>query len=136
MKGVLPNRYTLEKHFVLVGILLCNDQIEVERISDQDSFFVPNSRSWHYELQIFWPHNLLQKPHPVLNLHQQLQEKEPVVISSIAGMGGVGKTELALQYATQYKSTYTGGICWLYAREVSVGIRIVAYAQVQLGLAG
>lgn len=70
------------------------------------------------------------------NLHQQLQEKEPVVISSIAGMGGVGKTELALQYATQYKSTYTGGICWLYAREVSVGIRIVAYAQVQLGLAG
>jgi hypothetical protein len=32
-------------------------------------------------------------------LHEQLQQKERVAICAIAGMGGVGKTELALQYA-------------------------------------
>ncbi|WP_293144610.1 tetratricopeptide repeat protein [Okeania sp. SIO3I5] len=66
-------------------------------------------------------------------LHQQLQETEKVAISSIAGMGGVGKTELALQYAKLYKNkgTYPGGICWLYAREFNVGSQIIGYAQVQ-----
>ena len=32
-------------------------------------------------------------------LHQMLQQSNTVAISAVAGMGGVGKTELALQYA-------------------------------------
>ena len=75
-------------------------------------------------------------------LHQQLQQTKLVAISAIAGMGGIGKTELALQYAQDYlqQGTYPGGVCWLLAREeketqtVNIGTQIVAYAVVYLGL--
>lgn len=67
-------------------------------------------------------------------LHQQLQENERVAVSAIAGMGGIGKTELALQYALRYKPTYQGGICWLQARGVDVGTQIVQFGRSRLQL--
>jgi len=67
-------------------------------------------------------------------LHTQLQKGELVAISAIAGMGGVGKTELAIQYARAFKAAYPAGICWLLAREMNIGTQIVGYALVQLGL--
>jgi len=67
-------------------------------------------------------------------LHTQLQKGELVAISAIAGMGGVGKTELAIQYARAFKAVYPAGICWLLAREMNIGTQIVGYALVQLGL--
>ena len=70
----------------------------------------------------------------LLSLHQKLQEKERVAICAIAGMGGIGKTELALQYSLYHQQTYTGGICWLQAGGVDVGIEIVRFAKTQLGL--
>jgi tetratricopeptide (TPR) repeat protein len=67
-------------------------------------------------------------------LHEQLQQKERVAICAIAGMGGVGKTELALQYAQshQQQGTYPGGLCWLQAAEADVGTQIISFARVQL----
>ncbi len=70
-------------------------------------------------------------------LHQQLEATERVVITSIiTGMGGIGKTELALQYARHYlqQKTYPGGVCWLEARGVDVGIQIINFARSQLNL--
>ncbi|MBD2180295.1 hypothetical protein H6S82_11495 [Planktothrix sp. FACHB-1355] len=67
-------------------------------------------------------------------LHQKLQRADCVAISAIAGMGGVGKTELAIQYALAHRETYQGGICWLQALEQDVGTQIVNFTQVHLGL--
>lgn len=67
-------------------------------------------------------------------LHQQLQQGDRVAISAISGMAGVGKTELAIQYAKSHENAYPGGICWLSAREFDVGTQIVSYAMVHLEL--
>jgi tetratricopeptide (TPR) repeat protein len=69
-------------------------------------------------------------------LEQQLRQSERVVISAVAGMGGIGKTKLAQQYAQQQYSQqkYGGGVCWLQASTQDVGVQILQYAQVYLGL--
>jgi tetratricopeptide (TPR) repeat protein len=74
-------------------------------------------------------------------LHEQLQTKERVAISTLSGMGGIGKTELALQYAitdvnkAKNEQVYVGGICWLNAADNSdVGLQILNFARVHLGL--
>ncbi|WP_448265826.1 tetratricopeptide repeat protein [Nostoc sp. DSM 114159] len=68
------------------------------------------------------------------NLHQLLQENEQVAIAAVAGMGGVGKTELALQYARNHRDIYKGGICWLLAKSGDVGIQVVQFARSVLDL--
>jgi len=56
-------------------------------------------------------------------LHRLLQENTQVAIAAaVTGMGGVGKTELAIQYAREQLSTYPGGVCWLSARKFAVGL--------------
>jgi hypothetical protein len=51
-------------------------------------------------------------------------------------MGGIGKTELALQYgiAQSQQDRYPAGLCWLRARDREIATDIVNFAQVHLGL--
>ncbi|MBW4635290.1 MAG: tetratricopeptide repeat protein [Iphinoe sp. HA4291-MV1] len=69
-------------------------------------------------------------------LHQQLQRNHEVVIAAVEGMGGVGKTELAIQYSLLHLQldTYPGGICWLRAREEDISLQIIQFARINLGL--
>lgn len=67
-------------------------------------------------------------------LHTQLQQGNLVSISAVEGMGGVGKTELVIQYTHQSATVYKGGICWLFAREFNIGTQVVGFAQAQLNL--
>ena len=65
------------------------------------------------------------------NLHQQLQTSGQVAIVAVAGMGGVGKTELAIQYAKQYLKNYQGGVCWLSVQGIDVRIQIFRFFELK-----
>ena len=67
-------------------------------------------------------------------LHQLLQGNHQVAIAAIAGMGGVGKTELALQYALLQREFYSGGICWCGVKIGNVGLQVVQFARIHLEL--
>lgn len=63
-------------------------------------------------------------------LHENLQRKDYV---AIAGMGGVGKTELTTQYARRYQQDY-GGIAWFNDRETNLAAEVLEFFQLQFGL--
>ncbi|MEM6254671.1 MAG: tetratricopeptide repeat protein, partial [Cyanobacteria bacterium P01_D01_bin.156] len=67
-------------------------------------------------------------------LHSKLQTSQTLAITALQGMGGIGKTEMAVQYALQYKSQYPSGVCWLSARGAEVGTQLVNFAVAVLGL--
>jgi energy-coupling factor transporter ATP-binding protein EcfA2 len=64
-------------------------------------------------------------------IHKQLQQNDQL---AIIGMGGIGKTELALQYAIDQlqQGQYPAGIFWLRARDREIATDIVNFAQVHL----
>lgn len=105
-----------------------------------------------YERQKSQPHNLplVGIPHTIplsgtpdfvgrqqdwewLSAEIQRQTQQPMIVA-LAGMGGVGKTELAIQYARQHLNDYEGGVCWILAGEFEVGPQIVSFAITKLNL--
>ncbi|CAN1210632.1 hypothetical protein TUMEXPCC7403_10580 [Tumidithrix helvetica PCC 7403] len=69
----------------------------------------------------------------LVEVHQLLEKNQRVAVSAyVKGMGGVGKSELALQYALRHLLTdYRGGICWLQANS-DLAIQLRDFVQVQL----
>ncbi|MEP0914202.1 tetratricopeptide repeat protein [Leptolyngbya sp. GB1-A1] len=58
------------------------------------------------------------------------------VISAIAGMGGIGKTQLAAKYVRDYQQAFPGGICWLNGRAGDLATQVVLKAELELHLKG
>ncbi|ELS03524.1 Tfp pilus assembly protein PilF [Xenococcus sp. PCC 7305] len=69
-------------------------------------------------------------------LHEQLQNEGNVTIAHLEGMGGIGKTEMAIVYSliSLKDDIYPGGICWLRCREENIGLKIVDFARTKLNL--
>ena len=71
-------------------------------------------------------------------LDRTLELNSTTKATFISGIGGVGKTELAIQYAQRYKDDYPGGICWLEQRnkddQNDIGTQIVQFAKTYLKL--
>ena len=63
-------------------------------------------------------------------LHGLLQDGSRVAIAAASGMGGIGKTELAWQYATFHRNhnTYPAGIWWLFVREINLAPQVLQKA--------
>ncbi len=66
-------------------------------------------------------------------VHKLLMDNQWVVVSAyVKGMGGVGKTELSIQYALRHVLTdYRGGVCWLQANS-DIAIKLQDFVRVQL----
>jgi len=67
-------------------------------------------------------------------IHREMQTSDRVIISAIAGMGGVGKTELAIQYAVRNAEAYSGGICWLNGTQTDLFEQVITFARTVLSL--
>ncbi len=67
-------------------------------------------------------------------LHEQLMLPYCASALALSGTGGVGKTELVIQYALRYQEEYQGGICWLLARDSDIGSQLVKFARSSLGI--
>ncbi|MFM7353328.1 MAG: tetratricopeptide repeat protein, partial [Microcystis aeruginosa] len=75
--------------------------------------------------------NFVGREQELSRIHQAFQQSSPVLLS---GMGGSGKTELALQYAWQHKGDYPAGICWINVLNSDPGLAILFFAREYLGL--
>ena len=79
--------------------------------------------------------NFVGREDELVKVHEKLYEQNNrVAISAVSGMGGIGKTELAIQYANQYENDYSGGICWLNARGGNVAGEIIQFIQQKMEL--
>ncbi|MBD2726359.1 hypothetical protein H6G96_08470 [Nostoc sp. FACHB-892] len=74
--------------------------------------------------------NFVGRETELATVHEDLQRGDYV---AIAGMGGVGKTELATQYARRYQQDY-GGIAWFNDRETNLAAEVLEFFRLQLGL--
>jgi tetratricopeptide (TPR) repeat protein len=62
------------------------------------------------------------------SLHGFLSDGESVAISAVSGMGGIGKSELALQYIYRSQAAYPDGILWLDATSATFAEEIIGFA--------
>lgn len=62
-------------------------------------------------------------------LHNMVQGSTQEEITSIFGMGGIGKTELALQYVRQFGSKSYGIVCWIQARDKNIASQIISFTE-------
>ena len=75
----------------------------------------------------------INRKQELVTLYRQLEEGD---IAHIEGMGGIGKTELAIIYSLTnlQQDNYPGGICWLSAKEENIDSQIVSFTQTKLNL--
>jgi hypothetical protein len=126
----LPQRYTA-LNFLFPG----NSAIDDRRGNYCEN--IPPSGAVHLfgrEQELERLHQLLTAPASLIKGREQ---QNKLTIAAIVGMGGVGKTELAIQYSWHHLQGFgdgAGGVCWVDARDGDVGIQLVNFARSLLNL--
>jgi tetratricopeptide (TPR) repeat protein len=74
--------------------------------------------------------NFVGRDEEMQQLHGLLQDGSRVAIAAVSGMGGIGKTELAWQYANFHRehNTYPAGIWWLFVRDNDLAPQVLQKA--------
>lgn len=103
------------------------DEFEVELKQLEAGADLPNNLNRRGILNSEW---FVGREKALTDLHEKLKDNKPLAIAGVVGMGGVGKTELAIQYARQHWQDYKGGVIWL-AGERAVN-DLLGFAQSQL----
>ena len=82
---------------------------QTEPSPGQFPFFVPFPRN----------HDFVGRTDDLERLHATLQQREHVGIrpAGLTGMGGIGKTQLAVEYVYRFNDAYPHGIFWINAAE-------------------
>ncbi|NEO69206.1 caspase family protein [Moorena sp. SIO3H5] len=75
--------------------------------------------------------NFVDRYEPLEELDQLLQENDIVAITDRTGQGGVGKTELAIQYSWYKLEDYPGGCCCLYFNGLDIVSQLSGFAMVK-----
>ncbi|NES18256.1 MAG: tetratricopeptide repeat protein [Symploca sp. SIO3E6] len=78
--------------------------------------------------------NFVGREEELATIHKILQKGNRFTLHAITGIGGIGKTEIAIQYAAQYSDDYPGGICWLNARQSNLLVQLRQFFQVYMNL--
>ncbi|NMF61179.1 tetratricopeptide repeat protein [Pseudanabaena yagii GIHE-NHR1] len=77
--------------------------------------------------------NFVGREEELAEIHTKLQAGQGVIVCAVEGMGGVGKSELALQYATRYQQEYVARY-WLSLREMGLAQAVLTMASPYLAL--
>lgn len=126
----LPQRYAA-LNFLFPG----NSAVDEQRANYYEN--IPPSGAvqlFGREQELEGLHQLLPPPTPLI---KGAEQQNMLTIAAIVGMGGVGKTELAIQYAWHHLQGLgdgAGGVCWVDARDGDVGIQLVNFARSLLNL--
>jgi tetratricopeptide (TPR) repeat protein len=77
--------------------------------------------------------NFVAREDELVGIHAKLQKDQGVIVCAVEGMGGVGKSELALQYADRYREEYEARY-WLTLRETGLAQVVVTLANSYIDL--
>ncbi len=75
---------------------------------------------------------------PLLDLHKLLLQSDGIAvvegIGVVVGTGGLGKTQLAIEYVHRFGAHYVGGVFWVNADQPYINViqELAQYAEVQL----
>ncbi|MCO5188729.1 MAG: effector-associated domain EAD1-containing protein [Anaerolineae bacterium] len=88
-------------------------------VSDQDKVSEESKRPLFY-VDFLQNERFKGRERELAALHAKLQQENAVGIrpaAAVSGMGGIGKTQLAVEYVYRYRDAYPGGVAWLNAAE-------------------
>ncbi|MEZ4669524.1 MAG: NB-ARC domain-containing protein [Anaerolineae bacterium] len=92
---------------------------DMERVYRELKAKIPRQRTGEYPFAVSWERlaNFKGRDNLLIDLHEKLlgNGRVGVKTAGLHGTGGIGKTQLAVEYAYRYQTCYPGGVYWLNA---------------------